>query len=203
MLNLVLLPLVLTCLSLFCLKASNAQPPLPPKWPDTWMGIGSGFYLFSNETISAQIYYDWTVPAQVMNLMRADSIVFTIFHIKDTVWRLERANKSCCIDPQQTGVSPPRPDWLQIGNQTVYDGIETVMEHDCHSWTKNVPDVAQFSWLISVSTSIPCRLKWLEAVHFDFSYYSANSRMMPSNIFTVPDYCPLKVTDPNCSIMHF
>jgi len=73
------------------------------------MATGSAHYLFNNETISAQIFYDWTRPAQVMNSMREDSYVYTIMHNGTTVWRLERANRSCCIDPQQTGVTPPRP----------------------------------------------------------------------------------------------
>ncbi|CAF4174358.1 unnamed protein product, partial [Rotaria magnacalcarata] len=30
-------------------------------------------------------------------------------HNGTTVWRLERANKTCCIDPDHTGVTPPRP----------------------------------------------------------------------------------------------
>ncbi len=77
------------------------------------------------------------------------------------------------------------------------------MEHSCHSWTKDVPDVATFSWLTSVETGIPCRLGWLNAMHADFSYYSENPDLLPKNIFDIPDYCPHQVTDPNCSIRHF
>ncbi|CAF1063140.1 unnamed protein product [Didymodactylos carnosus] len=183
-------------------KTDKNPFPNPPVWPTVWMSHGSGYYLFNNETICASIYYDWSIPAQVMNLMRSDSISFTILNVKDVVWRLERANRTCCIDPNQTGVTPPRPDWLQ-GNYTVYDGIVNVMEHECNSWTKNVPDVATFSWLTSVKTSVPCRLGWLDAVHFDFSYFSTNPNLLPTGIFDIPSYCPFKITDPNCSIMHF
>lgn len=77
------------------------------------------------------------------------------------------------------------------------------MEHECHSWTKNIPDVATFSWLTSVTTDSPCRLGWLNAVQMDFSYYSENRNLLPQGIFVVPDYCPDHVTDPNCSIMNF
>ncbi|CAF1422442.1 unnamed protein product [Adineta ricciae] len=189
-------------LALFIATASSVTPS-PPRWPSVWMSTGSAHYLFNNQTVSAQIYYDWTRPAQVMNLMREDSYTYTIMHNGTTVWRLERANRSCCIDPQQTGVTPPRPDWLQIGNDTTYDGIVTVMEHACHSWTKNVPDVATFSWLTSVATGVPCRLGWLNAMHADFSYYSEDRNLLPKGIFDVPEYCPHVITDPNCSIMHF
>jgi hypothetical protein len=91
---------------------SNTAPsvtPSPPRWPSVWMSTGSAHYLFNNQTVSAQIFYDWTRPAQVMNSMREDSYVYTIMHNGTTVWRLERANKTCCIDPTQTGVTPPRP----------------------------------------------------------------------------------------------
>lgn len=77
------------------------------------------------------------------------------------------------------------------------------MEHECHSWTKMVPDVAVFSWLVSVATGIPCRLGWLAAIQFDFSFFSDNANIMPKNIFDVPDYCPRQVTDPNCNVMPF
>ncbi|CAF3380938.1 unnamed protein product [Rotaria socialis] len=133
---------------------SPSLTPSPPQWPSFWMVTGSGQSLINNQTISAQIFYDWTRPAQVMNLMRDDSYTYTIMHNGTTVWRLERANKTCCIDPDHTGVTPPRPDWLQIGNETKYDGIITVMEHLCHSWTKAAPDIATFSWLTSVATSV-------------------------------------------------
>ncbi|CAF1390786.1 unnamed protein product, partial [Adineta ricciae] len=98
---------------LFIATASSVTPS-PPRWPPVWMSTGSAHYLFNNQTVSTQIFYDWTRPAQVMNLMREDSYTYTIMHNGTTVWRLERANRSCCIDPQQTGVTPPRPDWLQI-----------------------------------------------------------------------------------------
>ncbi|CAF3305045.1 unnamed protein product [Rotaria sp. Silwood2] len=177
--------------------------PSPPRWPLVWMTSGSSYSLYNNQTAGAQIFYDWRRQAQVMNLMRDDSYTYTIFHIEDTVWRLERANRTCCIDPEQTGVTPPRPDWLQIGNETTYDGIVSVMEHACHSWTKAIPDVATFSWLTSVETGVPCRLGWLDIVHFDFSFYSDNADLLPKGIFDIPDYCPHEITDPNCSIMHF
>jgi hypothetical protein len=83
--------------------------PSPPLWPSVWMATGSAHDLLNNETVSIQIFYDWTRPAQVMNLMREDSYTYTIMHNGTTVWRLERANRSCCIDPNHTGVTPPRP----------------------------------------------------------------------------------------------
>jgi hypothetical protein len=93
-------------------RTSVAVPfvsPTPPQWPSAWMATGSAHYLLNNETVSVQVFYDWTRPAQVTNLMREDSFTYTILHNGTTVWRLERANKSCCIDPQHTGVTPPRP----------------------------------------------------------------------------------------------
>jgi hypothetical protein len=140
-------------------------------------------------------------------------------HNGTTVWRLQRSNRSCCIDPNHTGVTPPRPgknkisdsilffffflDWLLIGNDTIYDGIVTIMEHSCHSWTKNVPDVATFSWLASVATGTPCRLGWPKIMNTDLSYYSENRDLLPKGIFNVPDYCPHVITDPNCNVFHF
>ncbi len=89
--------------------AVPSAAPSPPQWPSIWMATGSAHDLINNETVSMQIFYDWTRPAQVMNWMREDSYTYTIMHNGTTVWRLERANRSCCIDPLQTGVTPPRP----------------------------------------------------------------------------------------------
>ncbi len=83
--------------------------PSPPRWPSVWMATGSGHSLVTNQTISAQIFYDWTQPAEVLNLMREDSYSYTILHNGTTVWRLNRANRTCCVDPHQTGITPPRP----------------------------------------------------------------------------------------------
>lgn len=94
-------------------------------------------------------------------------------------------------------------DWLQVGNDTTYDGILAVMKHARHSWTKAVPDVATFSWLTSVETVVPCRLGWLNAVNFDFSFCFNNPNLLPKGIFDIPDYFSHEMTDPNCSIMHF
>jgi len=77
------------------------------------------------------------------------------------------------------------------------------MEHSCHSWTKNVPDVATFSWLASVATGTPCRLGWPKIMNTDLSYYSENRDLLPKGIFNVPDYCPHVITDPNCNVFHF
>ncbi|CAF1060738.1 unnamed protein product [Adineta steineri] len=182
--------LIVVLITFHTTSTAPVEAPSPPRWPSVWMATGSAHYSYNNQTTSAQIFYDWTRPIQVMNSMREDSYTYTIMHNGTTVWRLERANRSCCIDPSQTGVTPPKPDWLQVGNQTKYDGIVTVMEHACHSWTKDVPDVATFSWLTSVATGIPCRLGWLSAVNIDFSYYSENRDLLPKGIFDVPDYCP-------------
>jgi hypothetical protein len=83
--------------------------PLPPQWPSVWMATGSGHSLINNRTICAQIFYDWTRPAQVLNLMREDSYSYTILHNGTTVWRLQRSNRTCCVDPNHTGITPPRP----------------------------------------------------------------------------------------------
>ena len=94
-------------------------------------------------------------------------------------------------------------DWLQLDNNTVYDGLVAVSEHLCHSWTRTIPDVAIFSWLISATTSVPCRLSIPNVMYADIAYYSENADLLPKNIFQVPDYCPREVTDPNCDAMHF
>lgn len=78
-----------------------------------------------------------------------------------------------------------------------------MLEHDCHSWTRNIPDTALFSWLASVSTGIPCRLAWPKIMETNFAYYSEDRSSFPAGIFQVPDYCPHVVTDPNCDVMHF
>lgn len=102
--------LVILYLALCIGIAVSRSPSLPPpQWSSIWMTSGSAFNLYTNETISAQIYYNWQQRSQVMNLMRSDSYTYTILNIENTVGRLERANRTCCIDPQQTGVSPPRP----------------------------------------------------------------------------------------------
>ena len=101
-----LFAVLLTCHACAALRSVT---PSPPRWPSIWMSTGSAHYLFNNQTVSAQIFYDWTRPAQVMNLMREDTYTYAIFHNGTTVWRLERARQTCCIDPQQTGVTPPRP----------------------------------------------------------------------------------------------
>ncbi len=88
--------------------APTAGPP-PPKWPSFWMATGSGHSLLINRTISVQIFYDWTQPAQVLNLMREDAYSYTIMHNGTTVWRLDRNNRSCCLDPDNSGVTPLRP----------------------------------------------------------------------------------------------
>jgi len=102
-----------------CSSALSVTPS-PPQWPSVWMATGSAHYLFNNQTICAQIFYDWTRPAQVMNLMREDTYTYTIMHNGTTVWRLERANRSCCIDPQQTGVTPPRPGKNKISYSILF-----------------------------------------------------------------------------------
>jgi hypothetical protein len=94
-------------------------------------------------------------------------------------------------------------DWLQSGNDTVYDGMVMVLEHSCNSWTKNISDTATFSWLTSVATGIPCRLSWPNLMQANLAYYSENRDLLPKGIFDVPDYCPREVTDPNCDVMHF
>jgi len=96
-------------LVLFITFYTSYAAPSPPRWPTVWMSTGSAHYLFNNQTVCAQIFYDWSRPAQVMNVMREDTYTYTIMHNGTTVWRLERANRSCCIDPNQTGVTPPRP----------------------------------------------------------------------------------------------
>jgi hypothetical protein len=83
--------------------------PPPPQWPSVWMATGSGHSLVNNRTVCAQIFYDWTIKSQVLNLMREDSYSYTILHNGTTVWRLQRSNQSCCIDPNHTGITPPRP----------------------------------------------------------------------------------------------
>jgi hypothetical protein len=77
------------------------------------------------------------------------------------------------------------------------------MEHSCHSWTKNVPGIARFSYFTSVATGIPCRIGWSNTMYNDFSYYSENHDLLPKGIFDVPDYCPHQVTNPNCTVFHF
>jgi len=44
------------------------------------MATGSLHNLFNNQTQAFQIFYDWTRSAQVINLMREDSITYTIMH---------------------------------------------------------------------------------------------------------------------------
>jgi len=203
-------------------SGSTAGPP-PPKWSPFWMATGSGHSLLLNRTISVQIFYDWTQQVQVLNLMREDAYSYTVMHNGTLVWRLDRNNRTCCLDPDNSGVTPPRPgkhqcikinidlmvyilfflDWLQIDNDTVYDGVVIVMEHECNSWTKTVPDTAKFSWLSSVITGLPCRLAWPDVMYTDLPYYSENRDLLPKGIFQVPDYCLREVTDPNCNVMHF
>ena len=85
-----------------------AGPP-PPLWASAWMATGSGHSLINNRTISAQIFYDWTQRAEVLNLMREDAYSYTILHNGTTVWRLDRSNRTCCVDPHNSGVTPVRP----------------------------------------------------------------------------------------------
>ena len=193
--------------------------PSPPHWAPTWMATGIGHSLINNATIAVQVFYNWTQQMQVINLMREDSYSYTVMHNGTKVWRLQRSNRTCCLDPNNSGVTPPRPgitynttilydiyfslDWLQTGNDTVYDGVFTVLEHSCHSWTKYIPDMAIFSWLASVATGAPCRLAFPKVMYADFAYYSENRDLLPKGIFQIPDYCPREVTDPNCDIMHF
>lgn len=100
--------LLVLFIALYSNNAASVTPS-PPQWSSIWMATGSSHNAFSNQTQAFQIFYDWTRPAQVINLMREDSITYTIMHNGTTVWRLVRANRSCCIDPLQTGVTPPRP----------------------------------------------------------------------------------------------
>ncbi|CAF1429133.1 unnamed protein product [Rotaria magnacalcarata] len=81
--------------------AIRSQASAPPQWFLVWMTSASSFNLCNNQTTDAQIFYDWRQRSQVINLMLEDSYTYTIFNIENTVWRLERANRSCCIDPQQ------------------------------------------------------------------------------------------------------
>lgn len=89
--------------------AAKLITPTPPQLPLVWITSGSVFDISNNWTASAQVFYDWRRPAQVVNLMRNDSYSYTIFHVERTVWRLQRSNQTCCIDPQHTGITPPRP----------------------------------------------------------------------------------------------
>lgn len=92
----------------FATTASIAGPP-PPQWASTWMATASGNSLTINRTISVQVFYDWTRPAQVLNLMKEDAYSYTILHNATTVWKLNRANRSCCVDPNHSGVTPLNP----------------------------------------------------------------------------------------------
>lgn len=103
----------------------------------------------------------------------------------------------------QTIVNCLHLDWLQTDNQTVFDGIVRVMERDCYSWTRDIPDTAKFSWLTSVSNGVPCRLAWPNIMQANIAFYSDDRSEFPQGIFQVPSYCPHQVTDPNCDVMHF
>jgi len=95
-----------------CFHLSVSLPtsgPAPPQWATVWMATGSGHSLVNNETISFQMFYDWTIKSQVINLMREDSYAYTILHNGTTVWRLQRSNRSCCVDPNNSGVTPVQP----------------------------------------------------------------------------------------------
>lgn len=83
--------------------------PSPPQWASAWTATGSGHSLVNNRTVSFQIYYDWTQKAQVINLMREDAYSYTIMHNGTSVWRLQRSNHTCCLDPNNSGITPLRP----------------------------------------------------------------------------------------------
>eukprot|EP01114_Cavostelium_apophysatum_P019688 TRINITY_DN6415_c0_g1_i2.p1 TRINITY_DN6415_c0_g1~~TRINITY_DN6415_c0_g1_i2.p1 ORF type:complete len:201 (-),score=15.75 TRINITY_DN6415_c0_g1_i2:21-623(-) len=190
-------------LGLMCLGCLTLQSPPPPVWDEAFIAGGVSYgapgVVFQAPIQASLIFYNWTSQSQLMVHQQADGKSgFSILNTQYIVWRIEPATNSCCIDPTQTGVSPPRPDWMQ--ENSTYDGQVIINEVVCDGWTKEVPDVAQFSWYTSVKTGRPFRLNWANQVLMDFSYYSTAAENFPDGVFDVPSYCPWEVTDPNCSI---
>ena len=101
--------------------APQAGPP-PPRWASAWTATGSGHSLVNNRTISAQIFYDWNQRTQALNLMREDAYSYTIMHNGTSVWRLDRSNRTCCLDPNNSGVTPLRP-----GKNPPIHGITSIL----------------------------------------------------------------------------
>ncbi|CAF3536303.1 unnamed protein product [Rotaria socialis] len=83
-------------------------------------------------------------------------------------------------------------DWRQRSQaiNLMREGSYTYTIFNIENTTKTVPDVETFSWVTAVETGVPCRLGWLNAVHFEFSFYSDNPDLLPKGIFDVLDYCP-------------
>eukprot|EP01120_Amphizonella_sp_Union-15-10_P004855 TRINITY_DN1562_c0_g2_i1.p1 TRINITY_DN1562_c0_g2~~TRINITY_DN1562_c0_g2_i1.p1 ORF type:complete len:139 (-),score=14.17 TRINITY_DN1562_c0_g2_i1:43-459(-) len=138
-----------------------------------------------------------------MNVVYPDGTSYSIVNIHTFVWRVDANNRSCCIDPTQNGVGPPRPDWLQTNS--TYLGITIIREVPCNGWRKSVPsdggDIV-FSWFASEKTGMPFRLGFQDVVDMDIGFYSTDPAYFPDDIFVPPSYCPKVVTDPNCSIFH-
>jgi len=171
--------------------------PSPPFWDTQFAAIGNIESSFQGTWNGAvMIYYDWNRKSELMNWMFSNGTSSSSLNVNTTVWALNRNVETCCVDPTQTGVTPPRPDWLQGGE---YIGVTRINEVPCNGWRKQVDNIA-FSWYTSVATQQPFRLGWLDLVNMTFSYYSTNPADFPNDIFDVPDYCPDVVTDPNCRI---
>jgi len=193
--QLMVLLLLAVCLSV---QFIVAQPP-PPSWPEKWAattGVASDYPSVAFRTSAS--YYDWTHRrffARIVNMNNARG--GAILHHNTTVWAVDYQKQSCCIDPNQSGVTPPRPNWLQ---GATYNGVMMINGVKCNVWEKDVVGVADFAWAAAVDSGRPCALIFGGIVNA-FGVWTTNTTFMPDDIWEVPKYCPTVITDPNCSIL--
>jgi hypothetical protein len=192
-------------------SSAASSSPSPPVWDNQFMFVASVSDSSTGTISSAQVFYDWSIPAMRQVFTNNYGQVYSILHLNTKVFRVNGVNSSCCwcTSPDSCGngnVLPPFPNWLQTGNSTKYAGISSINERECQGWVKLVPGVAEFGWWTSVATGLPCQLAWLLGFQAEFviSYYSKDKGSLPSNIFQLPNICKGVPPDPNhCSISGF
>ena len=152
-----------------------------------------------------QVYYDSTASgggAQLMDFLLPNGTAHSILIRDDRTWSLDRGRKRCCLDPNQSGVGPPRPDWLR-NNGTKDMGVHNLNGAACRGWQRSVPDssdIIEFSWwLREANRSQPCMLGWQTFTSMYVDFWDANPTFAGVNL-TVPEYCPMTNQDPSCSI---
>ena len=152
-----------------------------------------------------QVYYDSTASGggvQLMDFLLPNGTAHSILIRDDRTWSLDRGRKRCCLDPNQSGVGPPRPDWLR-NNGTKDMGVHDLNGAACRGWQRSVPDssdIIEFSWwLREANRSQPCMLGWQTFTSMYVDFWDANPTFAGVNL-TVPEYCPMTNQDPSCSI---
>eukprot|EP01112_Ceratiomyxa_fruticulosa_P001714 TRINITY_DN1187_c0_g1_i3.p1 TRINITY_DN1187_c0_g1~~TRINITY_DN1187_c0_g1_i3.p1 ORF type:complete len:202 (+),score=43.21 TRINITY_DN1187_c0_g1_i3:84-689(+) len=191
-------PILLCLVAGFCFVVCFNPPA--PLWPKKFIAGGITSLDFPGVTkkqFGGLQYYDWTREAMWSVISDPYGNSQGILNVNNTVWVVDAMNQNCCIDPTQTGVSPPRPDWLQ--QNSTYLGEEVFNDLLCEGWSRTEGDIS-FEWWISTASGTPKRLRNFGFVN-DYSYFTTNDTLWPAeDVFAVPSYCPSIITNPNCSV---